>query len=240
MIYFLIPVYNESRNIPELASRLSQLLPNDQKYFVIVNDGSTDDTARLVNEHFQEGTYKLLNNATNSGPGFSFNAGFEYILVLSAGSEDCIVTMEGDNTCDLSILPLMHSLVTEWHYDLALASVYAQGGGFSKTSLLRKIISLGINTFLRFIFDIKVLTLSSFYRVHRVELIRKIKEKHERIIREPGFICAFELLLKSVRLDARIIEVPMILKSDARVGKSKMKMIRTSWQYVSYLLKQLV
>ena len=32
-----------------------------------------------------------------------------------------------------------------------------------------------------------------------------------------------EILLKSIKLNARIIEVPMILKSDKRVGKSKMK-----------------
>ena len=56
------------------------------------------------------------------------------------GDNDKVVTVEGDNTSDLEILPVMLAN-SKMGFGLVLASVYAQGGGFDKTSAFRKIIS---------------------------------------------------------------------------------------------------
>ena len=145
MVYFLCPVFNEAINIEALAAHLASVLPGQEKHVVIVNDGSTDNTGELVEKFFTTGQFTLLANQKNSGPGFSFNVGFEFILAISADDADCIVTLEGDNTSDLGLLPMMHSMVSVWNFDLVLASVYVQGGGFSKTTFFRKIISLIAN-----------------------------------------------------------------------------------------------
>ncbi len=238
MIYFLIPVYNESANIQGLSRGLGNVLPGKEKHFIFVNDGSSDDTVAMIETHFAGLAYTILNNEANAGPGFSFNAGFVHVLGITREKTDLVVTIEGDNTSDLSILPLMTALSEDWGFDLVLASVYAQGGGFSKTSFLRKIISITANQVLRTAFNIKVLTLSSFYRVYKLDLVRRLQEKHNPIVAERGFLCALELLLKSVRLNASIIEVPMILRSEARKGKSKMKVMKTSLRYISFLFRQ--
>jgi hypothetical protein len=47
----------------------------------------------------------------------------------------------------------------------------------------------------------------------------------------------FEILLKAIRSGASIIEVPMVLKSQNRKDKSKMKILKTMGQYVKYVLK---
>jgi glycosyltransferase involved in cell wall biosynthesis len=237
MIYFLIPVFNESSNIEGLAQSLVNTLPERDKYFVIVNDASTDNTTDLVKKYFNGTKFTLLSNVQNSGPGFSFNEGFNYVLEKSNDQTDLIVTLEGDNTSDLSILPLMISLLKDWNFDLVLSSVYAQGGGFVKTSTFRKLISFVANQVLRSMFNISVLTLSSFYRTYKVSLIRSIKNNNVKIVSEKGFICAFELLLKSIEQGAKIIEVPMILQSHKRKGKSKMKIVKTSWAYLRFLIQ---
>ena len=143
--------------------------------------------------------------------------------------------MEGDNTSDISILPHMIK-ISEMGYDLVLASAYAQGGGFEKTSLIRKIISFFANMLFRAFFNIKVLTLSSFYRVYKITLIKSIKIAYGSIIREKGFICMLEILIKAIHVHAKIIEVPMLLKSDQRKGKSKMKLITNTLSYLRFLL----
>lgn len=238
MIYFLIPVYNEEANIPELAKNLTSLQLGELKHFVFVNDGSTDKTAQQIEECFTGNAFTLLHNHRNSGPGFSFNEGFKFVLSSSTNSNDLVVTLESDNTSDLSILPMMLNLASQWDYDLVLASVYAQGGGFSSTSFIRKIISLVSNQILRFVYDIKVLTLSSFYRTYKISILTKVSERYGSIIDEKGFICALELLLKAIRLNAKIIEVPMVLRSDKRKGKSKMKIVKTSLSYIKFLLQK--
>jgi dolichol-phosphate mannosyltransferase len=237
MVYFLIPVYNEEKNLKELSNTLKSSLPGEKKHFVFVNDCSTDSTVEILKQSFSHDELTILTNKKNSGPGFSFNSGFEYILSVS-DDNNYIITMEGDNTSDPGIMPVMFDLASDWKYDLVLASVYAQGGGFDKTSFFRKIISFIANQLLRFVYGIKVLTLSSFYRVYRVSMVRRIKEKYSEIISESGFICMLEILIKTIRLNAKIIEVPMILKSTKRTGKSKMKIMKTSYRYLRFLMKR--
>ena len=233
--YFLIPVFNESRNLETLANRIIPLYPDQHKFFVFVDDGSTDQTVSLIHSLFAGHAVQVIEKPENIGPGDSFNRGFEWILDHSTCDNDLVITMEGDNTSDISILPHMVQ-ISEIGYDLVLASVYAQGGGFEKTSLLRKIISFFANMLFRAFFNIKVLTLSSFYRVYRITLLQKIKKEFGILIREKGFICMLEILVKAIHVHAKMIEVPMLLKSDQRKGKSKMKIMRNTLSYLRFLL----
>lgn len=233
--YFLIPVFNESRNLETLAKRLIPLYPDQHKYFVFVDDGSTDQTVSLIHSLFAGHAIQVIEKPENIGPGDSFNRGFEWILGHSTCEDDLVITLEGDNTSDISILPHMVQ-IAEMGYDLVLASVYAQGGGFEKTSLIRKIISFFANMLFRAFFNIKVLTLSSFYRVYRITLLQKIKKESSILIREKGFICMLEILIKAIHVNAKVIEVPMLLKSDQRKGKSKMKIMRNTLSYLRFLL----
>jgi dolichol-phosphate mannosyltransferase len=232
--YFLIPVFNERENIPVLTQNLTHALP-DPAFFVFSDDGSTDGSAQAIAECFMGLPHVLLGDGKNYGPGHAFNVGFEWILGHSQGDDDRVVTVEADNTSELELLPVMLTL-SRMKYDMVLASPYAQGGGFSRTTWLRKVLSFIANMILRLIFDIKVLTLSSFYRVYRVSLLRHVKDRFGAIISEGGFICMLELLVKAISVHGQIIEVPMVLHSDKRTGKSKMKLIKTSLEYVRFLL----
>jgi dolichol-phosphate mannosyltransferase len=238
MIYFLIPVFNESDNIPLLAESIINSLPSEDKYYVFVDDCSTDNTIETIKKYFIGQRLQLVTKEVNGGPGDSFNKGFDWILDNSTSITDTIVTMEGDNTSDINILPKMYT-ISQLGYDLVLASVYAQGGGFNKTSFFRRLISVLANSMIRFIFDLKVLTLSSFYRVYSISLIRRIKEKDKVLITEKGFISMVEVLLKAIRTDAKIIEVPMLLDMSRRKGKSKMKTFKTALSYMVFLLKDI-
>jgi dolichol-phosphate mannosyltransferase len=238
MVYFLIPVYNEIGNLEKLCENLQRVLPGYEKYFVFSDDGSTDGSPNKIKQMLGKEKHIVLGDGSNHGPGYAFNRGFEWILENAGDLEnDLIVSLEADNTSDLKILPVMIKNA-EMGFDLVLASVYAQGGGFDKTSFFRRILSLIANLVLRFAFDLKVLTLSSFYRVYRISILKKVKEKNPVIISENGFICMIEILLKAVRSDARVIEVPMMLNSLQRSGKSKMKVFKTMMSYLRFLLKR--
>lgn len=236
MIFFLIPVYNEALNLPLLAENLKKTLPGKEKFFVFVDDGSVDDSPNVINQLFKGCNYKILGDGNNHGPGFSFNLGFDWIISTSKDPLDKIVTMEADNTSDIELLGKMIG-ISNLGFDLVLASVYAQGGGFEKTSFLRKLLSSVANLFFRYLFDVKVLTLSSFYRIYDISLINSIKEKYNVIIKEKGFICKLEILLKAIHCNANIIEVPMKLHSSKRIGKSKMKVLKTSILYFNFLFR---
>lgn len=236
MLYFVIPTYNEEMNIPELAKNLSNAVPDEEKFYIFVDDGSTDSTIESINCSFPKDSVHIITKAKNKGPGDSFNLGFEHLLERDLSNTDLIVTIEADNTSDVKILERM-IVNARAGYDLVLASPYAQGGGFEETTLFRKILSFAANTVLRFCFDVKILTLSSFYRVYKPDILRVIKAKYGTIIEEPGFICMVEILIKAIRCKAEIIEIPMVLHSEKRKGKSKMKIVKTGKSYLKFLIK---
>jgi dolichol-phosphate mannosyltransferase len=235
MIFFLIPVYNEEKNILNLYNELSTLNLQEEVHFVFSDDGSTDDSLKLIKELFTPETFTLLGDGINRGPGAAFNTGFEWILQKSQSPKDVVVTLEADCTSDLSILPVM-LMLNGVGYELVLASVYAQGGGFDKTSFIRKFLSAVANFIFRFLFNVQVLTLSSFYRAYTTGLLNRVKQRKDVLIKETGFICMLEILIHSLREGATVIEVPMKLHSSKRQGKSKMKVFKTTLHYFRFLI----
>lgn len=214
------------------------VLPGEEKFFLFADDGSTDRSKEEIAKHFSKVNYKIIGERINSGPGNAFNDGFNWIIKYSTSDKDIVVTLESDCTSDLSILPRMLAL-NKLGYSLILASVYAQGGGFEKTSFFRKSISSIANLLFRLIYDVKVLTLSSFYRCYDITLLKKIHKRYnEKIINEPGFICMLEILLKAIKSGAKIIEVPVILHSSKSLGKSKMKITKTTFAYLRFLFSK--
>lgn len=234
MIYVLIPVYNEEKNIENLANELKNLISDQNIFLVFSDDGSNDKSLTFIAEYFKNQSFKIISDGVNRGPGAAFNKGFEWILSDSKSDKDIIVTLEADCTSDIDLLPKMLA-INNLGFDLVLASVYAQGGGFDDTTFLRRFLSSVANLMYRFLFKVNVLTLSSFYRVYSISILKKIKSKYDKIITENGFICMLEILLKGINCKASIIEVPMILQSKKRIGKSKMKLLKTSFQYLKFL-----
>jgi len=235
MIYLVIPIFNEELNVPNLAKELLVFPFNEEIFFVFSDDGSTDKSVELLKLHFPSNNTVVLGDGINKGPGYAFNQAFNWVIEHSRNSADTLVTLEADCTSDVEILQTMLT-INKLGYDLILASVYAQGGGFGTTSFLRKFISSIANLLYRFLFNVRVQTISSFYRVYSVSLLKRIKEKNGDCIKETGFICMLEILMKSISCNAKIIEVPMVLNSKKRIGKSKMKIIKTTLQYLNFLI----
>ncbi len=238
--YFLIPAYNEAEN-------LGYLLPNIRRYMeafhypyeiVVVDDGSSDGTAAVVDEHREVHGIpaEVIVHATNKGPGGAFETGFRAILER-AEADDRIVTIEADNTSDLCVLNRM-LMRSDRGFDLVLASVYG-GGRIIGAPRSRLLLSSVANSMMKVAFNMpQINTFSSFFRVHRAGMIQAAFDLHgDDFISEPGFVCAVEMLIKLHRMGATIAEVPMLLDSNIRIGDSKMKIARTVRAYLRVIAR---
>ena len=236
MIIILIPTYNEENNIKELSLNLKNLILHDDRKYIFVDDCSTDNTIYEIEKNFDISDLIIIKKESNKGPGDSFNLGFEWILE-NIRDENCfIVTMECDNTTDYSILNEMLKLSFEG-YDLVLSSIYMNGGEIDKTNKLRIILSHIANGITKKIFRLNYNTLSSFYRVYKLSLIKEIKNRFKYVAIEKGFTGVVEILIKANLLNSRIIEVPATLYSSKRAGKSKMKILTTIKDYFNLFAK---
>lgn len=239
MLRFVVPAYNEETNIKTLLEKTRAFAESlkEEYQLIVVNDGSTDATMRILAEYQKKMPVVILDQVTNKGPGEAFKRAFKYIAE-KAGESDIVVTKEADNTSDLGVLSKMLEKINSG-YDLALASCYMAGGGVEGTNIYRKILSSGANMLLRIISPPAlrgIHTYSSFYRAYRASLIKRACDFYgDELIEEKGFTCMIEMLVKLARLNIKIAEVPMVLRGDLRKGRSKMKTGKTIAAYLRFI-----
>jgi dolichol-phosphate mannosyltransferase len=82
-------------------------------------------------------------------------------------------------------------------------------------------------------------TVSSFFRVYRARALRDGYTRHgDAFIREPGFACKAEILMKLDRMGVRIAEVPVSLDWSKREGESKLRVLPTMGGYARLMMRQ--
>ena len=87
-----IPAFNEAEHLPAVLAELPRQLPGvDEIMVVVVDDGSTDGTARVALEH---GADFVLQHRRNRGLSKAFINGIQFCLALGA---DIIVNTDADN-----------------------------------------------------------------------------------------------------------------------------------------------
>ena len=237
MNVLVVPAYNEVANLPRLLADLEGhpwLWAGDARV-LIVDDGSKDGTADLVEAYAGPMPVECLRQIPNQGAGRAFDRGFQRALEL-AGDEDFVITLEADNTSDLDALEGM--LAAAAHADVVLASVHA-GGEMTNVGAHRRFLSKSAARVIRATSGLDARTVSSFFRVYRASILRRGYAAHgAQLIQEPGFACKAEILMKLSRLGASVAEIPVELDASRRIGESKLRVLPTMAGYARLTLRQ--
>lgn len=237
MIHAVVPVLNEEPNIAGLVVRLREALEPFAPFRVVfVDDGSTDGTAAVLRS--AGAGIEALSHPSNQGPGAAFRTGFVHVM-KTLEPEDLILTLEGDGTSDLAILPRMMSRIRTEDDDIVLASCYLFGGGIKGTAIHRVGLSHIANGLVKQTLGLSGLaTLSSFFRIYQARALRQLQDAFgDRLFESDGFESQIEILHLAAKLKLRISEVPMVLDGSRRLGKSKMKILKTSMAYLRLIAR---
>jgi dolichol-phosphate mannosyltransferase len=237
MHVFVIPAYNEEANLPSLLMDLEDR-PGlwAGGHVLIVDDGSTDATAALADSYDGPVPVLLVRQPRNRGAGRAFDRGFRLALEL-AGRDDLVVTMESDTTSDLQALESMLDRARAGA-DVVLASHHGEGS-LVGVALHRRVLSRAAAYAIRHGAGLDAQTVSSFFRVYRSGILRSGYDAYgEMFIRESGFACKAEILVKLVRLGAQVEEVPVSLDWSRRAGESKLRVLPTIGGYARMMARQ--
>ncbi len=239
MIYFLMPAYNEETEIGSRLKNIARLMAQKDFQFEIwvVNDGSDDQTMKILEEVSREIPIHVLNHQKNQGIGVAFLNGLKG-LVEVVRDDDVIITLDADNTHNLKTVEFMLKKIDEG-YEVVIGSCFTTGGMMIGVPFARYLLSYASNLGYRFLFHVKgIRTYTGFYRAHTGAALKTAFEKFgDRLIEASGFAAMAEMLIKFRQIPLFMTEVPMIIRYDLRGRASKMRVMSTIEEHLSVIAK---
>jgi len=183
-ITVFFPCYNEENNITGLVEQTVQILNEiaEDYQIIIVNDGSTDQTAEVAEElsaRFEN--VELINHANNKGYGVALKTGF-----LNS-KKDLVFYTDGDNQFDINELPKLIPLSKK--YDIVSGYRIKRQDPF-----IRKINAGIYNIVLFLLFGLNIRDVDCAFKLYKRELFEKID-----LISDGALIDA-EILIKAKKL----------------------------------------
>jgi dolichol-phosphate mannosyltransferase len=217
-ITVIIPTYNESENLPKLASEILALpIPDIQ--LLVVDDNSPDGTGQVADALAvrYNGRISVLHRAGKLGLRTAYIEGFKKAIAEGA---EAIGQMDADFSHNPQKLVEMAKAI-ETH-DVVIGSRYVEGGSLDESwPLWRKLLSAFGNTYARTILGIdNIRDLTSGFRMWRCETLAQMPLDR---ISSNGYIFLVEMAYIAYVLGFRFFQVPIHFKERVK-GKSKMSL----------------
>ena len=190
-VSFLIPAYNESRSIGEVLDRVAAL-PLD-KQVIVVDDGSTDDTAALVEA--RDGV--LLLRQHNQGKGAAIRHAIEHI------DGEIAVIQDADMEYDPAEVPRLIEPIERGAADVVYGS-RLRGGEAQRAYLFWHLVG---NRFLSLLtgvlYNTTISDMETGYKAFRSEVLRSLD------LRQSDFAIEPEITAKVCLRNLRVYELPI-------------------------------
>lgn len=209
----IIPAYNEEQALSETIRKIQALDLKDAE-ILIVDDGSTDGTARVAEE---QGA-RVISHPYNIGNGAAIKSG------IRAAHGKVLVFMDGDGQHDPKDIPRLVKYISRYHM-----VVGARTKG-SETHWHRNLANFVYNKFASFIAQFKIEDLTSGFRVmRRQDALRFCDMFPNRFSYPTTSTLAF------LRTGRAVKYVP--IQTAYRLGKSKIKLIHDGFEFLIIIMK---
>lgn len=213
-ILIIIPAFNEAENIERVTDNIINNYP--QYDYIIVNDGSKDDTEEIcMRKH-----YRFLSLPLNLGIGGAVQTGYRYAL---KNGYDIAIQMDGDGQHDVAYIERLIEPIRSGQADVVIGSRFIDKEGF-QSSLARRGGILFLSKLIQCLCFVKVKDVTSGFRAVNGRFIEIYAENYPNDYPEP------EAIVAAVMNRGKIKEVPVIMKE--RLGGESSIDFRKSVYYM--------
>jgi glycosyltransferase involved in cell wall biosynthesis len=191
-----IPVYNEAKTLATVLRQVREYA-ND---ILVVDDGSTDDTPRLLEA---EKGISVIRHIDNRGYGQSLIDAFRF---ATARDYDWLITMDCDEQHEPAWIPFFQEAASQDDADIISGSRYLQPlPGSSKAPVDRRAINQKMTEMLNETLGLRITDAFCGFKAYRVSALRKLN------INVPGYGMPIQFWVQAARQGLRIAEIPVRL-----------------------------
>lgn len=211
ILSIIIPTYNEQKTIIDVLKKINDNKPHVFKYeIIVIDDGSTDDSRKLLESHKHLYT-KLLFNETNKGKGFSVKKG----LMESSGTH--VIFQDADFEYNPVEFKKFEKIFSDFDADGIIGSRFVYANYTRSHNILNKI----GNTILTFIFNILYNT--TFTDIYSCYFAFKRDLLVVESLKTNGFEQHAEILSKVIKKGNKFFEVPISYNGRSYLEGKKIK-----------------
>jgi glycosyltransferase involved in cell wall biosynthesis len=224
----IIPCYNEGQklvnNIQKINNYLSKNIPNLIYEIIVVNDGSTDNTYKILESNIEKFKNTILcTYEQNKGKGGAVKEG------VKKATYDWILFMDADLSTDLSAIKTV--LQNTNNNKIIIGSRrHKKTVLMKKQGLLRKIVGIGCIILTNIITNLWLLDTQCGFKAVKTSLAKKIIKK--QTINKWAFDVEWLYIAKVNNIKA--IEIPVIWDNDE---DSKVSVLSSSINFFKDLFK---
>ena len=194
-VAIVIPAYNEEKVIGKVINDLQKTIkPSRFAYtIIVVNDGSTDNTARIAK---QSGAY-VINHILNIGSGGATATGLSYAY---QNGFDVAATVDGDGQHKAADVMRGINLLTKSDTDLLIGSRLIDSKGMSRVKVLG---NTGLSLITYLVFGVRVTDSQSGLRILSKNALNRLRWKTS------GYEFCSEMLWRAKQQQLIIKEYPI-------------------------------
>lgn len=213
-IVIVLPTYNEADNIPLIAPRIAEAVPEADVMVMDDNspDGTADSAERLFASDSRFAGYRVVRRTGPRGLGRAYRDGFQRAL---DARYDRIIQMDADLSHDPEHLPAL--LAASGSAGLVIGSRYCPGGGVQNWPASRIRLSRFANWYVRMIARIPVADATAGFRCWTRQGLDALEIE---TVTSEGYSFQVEMSHRACRVGLKIAETPITF-TDRQFGQSK-------------------
>jgi dolichol-phosphate mannosyltransferase len=191
-----IPVFNEQKYLIRVLDKVRSFHPD----ILVIDDGSTDDTSKLLRERKD---VHVIRHDSNLGYGQSLIDAFNF---AEQKGYDWVITMDCDEQHEPEMIPQFVQLIETDRWDIISGSRYLKlddAGDLPPTD--RRVINANVTGLVNSLFDLKITDAFCGFKAHRVSATQTLK------LDEPGYAFPLQLWPRVAMAGLRVTELPVRL-----------------------------
>lgn len=218
-ILIIIPAYNEEKSIIKVVNNMRDNYP--QYDYVIINDGSTDETDRICREQY----FNYITLPLNLGIGGAVQTGYQYAL---ENNYDIAIQMDGDGQHNIEYVEDLIAPIVNNEVEVVIGSRFLEKAGFQSSVTRRMGIQFLSRLIQLFCFK-RIKDVTSGFRAVNRNFIEIFAKDYPNDYPEPEAIVAIFMHKGSIK------EVPVIM-NEREEGESSINFSKSIYYMIKVTL----